>query len=77
MYRDRLCVMLSKIAHYNVTNNVSAYLGLVIMNTPEEEAPRNNGLDRLLEYFEPAVASGLLRVSGIDFDEHELANVRE
>ncbi len=77
MYRDRLYVMLSKISYYKMTKKVNAYLELVLMNIPEEESSRNGGFDRLLEYFEPAIASGLLRVSEIEFSEQELASIRE
>ena len=77
MYRDRLYVMLSKISHYKTTKKVNAYLELVLMNTPEEEPSRNGGSDRLLEYFEPAIASGLLRISEIEFSEQELTSIKE
>jgi len=77
MYRDRLYVMLSKIAHYKATKNVNAYLELVIMNIPEEDSSRNGGVDRLLEYFEPAIANGLFRVNEIDLSEQELASIKE
>lgn len=77
MFSDRLYVMLSKISHYKATKNVDAYLELVLMNTPEEDTSRNGGFNKMLEQFEPAIASGLLRVSEIDFNEQELAEIRE
>lgn len=76
MYRDRLYVMLSKISHYKATKNVDAHLELVLMNVPEEESSRIGSFDRILESFEPAIASGLLRVSEIDFNEQELAEIQ-
>ena len=76
MYRDRLYVMLSKISHYKATKNVNAHLELVLMNVPEEESSRIGSFDRILESFEPAIASGLLRVSEIDFNEQELAEIQ-
>jgi len=77
MFRDRLYVMLSKISHYKATKNVGAHLELVLMNIPEEDSPRNGGFNRILEQFEPAIASGLLRVSEIEFNEQELSEIRE
>ncbi|MBI9036386.1 MAG: hypothetical protein JEZ03_18140 [Bacteroidales bacterium] len=77
VFRDRLYVMLSKISHYKVTKNIDAYLELVLMNIPEEDTFRNGGFDRMLEQFAPAIASGLLKVSEIDFNEQELAEIRE
>ena len=69
--------MLSKISHYKATKNVDAYLELVLMNVPEEESSRSGGFNRVLESFEPAIASGLLRVSEIDFNEQELAEIQK
>lgn len=77
MFRDRLYVMLSKIAHYKSTKNVGAYLDLVLMNIPEEDDHRRNDFSRIIESFEPAIASGLLRISEIDFTEQEIEQIRE
>jgi hypothetical protein len=77
MYRDRLYVMLSKISHYRTTKNVDAYLELVLMNIPEENNSRMGDFSRILEQFEPAIASGLLKVSEVDFSEQELTEIRD
>ncbi len=78
MYRDRLYVMLSKIAYYKSTKNVDAYLELVLMDTTDEErASRLGGIGRIFDFFEPAIASGLLRITEIKFTEQELSQIRQ
>lgn len=61
MYRDRLYMMLSNTARYKSTKKVDAHLDLVLMNVPDDDSNRYGGFDLLLEHFEPAIASGLLR----------------
>lgn len=77
MYRDRLYVMLSKIAHYKNAKNVDAYLELVLMNVPEEDGSRFGGFNRINDFFEPAIASGLLRISEIEFTEQEISQIKD
>jgi hypothetical protein len=62
-FRDRLYVMLSKINHYRTAKRVEAHLELVLMKLPGEEAKTPNSFLRLLESFEPAIASGLLKIN--------------
>lgn len=70
MFRDRLYLMLSKLNHYNNIKNAEAHLDLVFMKVPNEEV-RTRSTDRLLGDFEPAIASGLLRVSEIEISQEE------
>ena len=55
--------MLSKINHYRTAKRVEAHLELVLMKLPGEEAKTPNSFLRLLESFEPAIASGLLKIN--------------
>lgn len=77
MFRDRLYVMLSKINHYRTAKRVEAHLDLVLMKVPGEEARTPNSFNRLLESFEPAIASGLLKINEIEFTAEEAASCRD
>lgn len=77
MFRDRLYVMLSKINHYRTAKRVEAHLDLVLMKVPGEEARTPNSFNRLLESFEPAIASGLLKINEIEFTVEEAASCRD
>lgn len=76
MFRDRLYLMLSKINHYRTAKRVEAHLDLVLMKLPGEEARTSNSYSRILESFEPAIASGLLKIHEIEFTEAEAASCR-
>jgi hypothetical protein len=77
MYRDRLYVMLSKIHHYRVTRKIDAQLNVVVMKLPGEESRSVLGNpDRVFQFFEPAIASGLLKVHEVEFTEAEAAECR-
>jgi len=76
-FRDRLYVMLSKINHYRTAKRVEAHLDLVLMKVPGEEARIPNSLNRLLESFEPAIASGLLKINEIELTVEEAASCRD
>lgn len=70
--------MLSKINHYRIAKRVEAHLDLVLMRLPNEEArPYHQTTDRFLEGFEPAIASGLLKVVAVEFTEEEANSCRE
>lgn len=71
MLRERIYMILSKINHYQNVKGVSAHLDLVWMNVPDED-PRPRAVDRFLQDFEPAIASGLLRISEIDISKEEI-----
>jgi hypothetical protein len=77
MFRDRLYVMLSKINHYRTAKRVEAHLDLVLMKLPGEEARTPNSFSRLLESFEPAIASGLLKIHEVEFTPEEAASCRD
>jgi hypothetical protein len=77
MFRDRLYVMLSKINHYRTAKRVEAHLDLVLMKLPGEEARTPNSFSRLIESFEPAIASGLLKIHEMEFTTEEAASCRE
>lgn len=77
IFRDRLYVMLSKINHYRTAKRVEAHLDLVLMKLPTEEQRSSSSLSRLLESFEPAIASGLLKIQEIEFTAEEVASCRD
>ncbi|BBN81470.1 hypothetical protein PA25_14550 [Pseudoalteromonas sp. A25] len=70
MMRDRIYMMLSKLNHYQNVKGVNTHLDLVWLNVPDEES-RPKSTERFLQDFEPAIASGLLRISEIDFTQEE------
>jgi hypothetical protein len=75
MLRDRLYMMLSKLNHYQNVKGANVHLDFVWLNIPEEESnPRSS--DRLMQDFEPAIASGLLRASEIEITPEEIAACR-
>lgn len=77
MFRDRLYVMLSKINYYRTTKRVEAHLDLVLMKLPNEESRTYSSSSRFLESFEPAIASGLLKVVAVEFTDEEANSCRE
>ena len=77
MFRDRLYVMLSKINHYRTAKRVEAHLDLVLMKLPAEKQISSSSFSRLLESFEPAIASGLLKIQEIEFTAEEAASCRD
>lgn len=68
--RDRLYVMLSKVNHYRIANNVNAHLDLIIVRTPAEFSRRLSFLNALPD-FAPAIATGLLKVIEMNVSEDE------
>lgn len=77
MFRDRLYVMLSKINHYRTAKQVEAHLDLVLIKLPGDEIRTPNSFSRMLESFEPAIASGLLKIHEIEFTAAEAAKCRD
>jgi hypothetical protein len=77
MFRDRLYVMLSKINHYRTAKRVEAHLDLVLIRLPSDEARPPNSFSRLLQSFEPAIASGLLKIHEVEFTAEEAASFRD
>jgi len=78
VYRDRLYVMLSKIHHYRTAKQVEAHLDVVVLKVPGEEGRGPWGApERIFQLFDPAIASGLLKIHEIEFTEAEAAECRE
>lgn len=73
MLRDRLYLMLSKLNHYQNVKKVNVHLDLVWLNLPNDSSNTRN-FDRIMSDFEPAISSGLLRISEIDFTQEEIDN---
>jgi hypothetical protein len=76
IFRDRLYVMLSKVNHYRNSKRIEAHLDLVLANTPGDER-RSSFPDRLIESFAPALASGLLKIYGVELTEADMDSCRE
>ena len=75
MLRERIYMMLSKINHYQNVKGVNTHLDLVWLNIPEEGS-RARSTERFLQDFDPAIASGLLRISEIDISSEEMNECR-
>lgn len=72
MFFDRLYIMLSKINLYRDAKNTNAELLLLLVETPFFETDeRRDYHDRFIEYFQPAINNGLLRIEYIDVTEEE------
>lgn len=72
IFFDRLYIMLSKINLYRKAKNSDAELLLLLVQTDWIENDRkSNYHDRLLEYFQPAIKNGILRVEYIEISEEE------
>lgn len=72
VFFDRLYIMLSKINLYREAKNTKAQLMLLLVQTEwYESEDRRNIHDRFLEYFQPAIKNGLLRIEYIDVSEEE------
>ena len=73
MWRDRVYVMLNKIKLYRAVKKVNAHLSLVLVNIPEEvtDRPTRNNRANIEEYFQPAIADGLLRLVDLELTEEE------
>jgi len=70
-YFDRLYLMLSKINLYREAKNSNAELLLLMINTPFYETEPRVKTERLIEYFQPAIKNGLLRIEYLDVTEEE------
>jgi len=73
MWKERIYLMLNKINLYKSVKQVNAYLSLVVVNIPEEVIDRRSrdSLARIEEFFEPAIANGLLRITCVDLSNEE------
>lgn len=75
MFRERLYMMLSKLNHYKNVKGASVHLDFVWLNVPDEENNHRN-TDRFMQDFEPAIASGLLRIDAIEITREEMESCR-
>lgn len=74
-YRDRLYLMLSKLNHYKNIKSIDTHLDLVFIDIPDEN-PDDQSITRFKEYFEPAIISGLLRISEVNITKEEIENIK-
>lgn len=75
MTRDRLYVMLSKLHYYRTIKKANAYLFLVIVDIPGEEPRPYNNVDFILKHFQPALASGILRIEKTTLSQEQANNL--
>lgn len=75
MLRERIYMMLSKLNHYQNVKGVDTHLDLVWLNISDEEYG-GRPVERFLQDFEPAIASGLLRISEIDISQEEMSECK-
>lgn len=73
MWRERVYLMLNKIHLYKSIKKINAYLSLVLVDIPEDVIDRRprDSIERLEEFFEPAIANGLLRITRIELSEED------
>jgi len=77
MMRDRIYLMLNKIYLYNKIKNANAHLNLVLVplkNDDNDQRSQRN-TERMKEYFEPAIAKGLLKVVEIELSPDEIKEI--
>lgn len=76
MFRYKLYTLLAKLFFYRQAKNSSVELILVVANLPDsyKQRTRIGGWESFLQYFQPAIANGLLRVETIDFSEDDMEN---
>ncbi len=73
---DRLYVMLSKILLYRQAKNIDAELILLLADIPEGHDPWSSlSWDRFMELYQPAIASGLLRVETVTISASEYVEI--
>lgn len=73
IWRERIYVMLNKIHLYRSIKKSNAYLYLVLVTIPEEVTDRRTrtNSERIEEFFEPAIANGLLRITHLELTSDE------
>lgn len=73
IFADRLYVMLTKIWLYRQAKKVQAELILLLVDADDEEPDeRPRSTNRLIEYFQPAIANDILRVETIKVTAAEI-----
>lgn len=72
---DRLYIQLAKILFYKQFKNTDASLILIFSETPESSkiVTRKN---RVIEYFQPAISSNLLKIEGVTLCEEEVLKIK-
>lgn len=75
-FRDDLYVKLSKIYHYRNARKVDAYMDLLLVESSSDEY-NPSSLERLYDYFAPAMNRGVLKVHTIAFTDEEMAACRK
>lgn len=73
MVADKLYVMLTKIWLYRQAKKVQAELILLLVDAEDEEPEeRPRSTNRLIEYFQPAIANDILRVESVKITASEI-----
>jgi hypothetical protein len=81
MWRERVYLMLNKINLYRSVKKVNTYLALILVDIPEGVSDRPSSrnperiVENLKEFFEPAITSGLLRVTRISLSIDEAESI--
>lgn len=76
MLIDKLYVMLSKVLLYRTIKKAPVELILILAKIPQEDVRSQiNSTDRFIGYFQPAIASGLLRVDIVDISKDEIDHI--
>jgi hypothetical protein len=72
---DRLYVMLNKIHFYREAKGISADLVLIIFDIEEvdDENKRPDRSERVLDFFQPAIANKLLKVEHFKVSQKEIS----
>jgi hypothetical protein len=73
VFADRLYVMLTKIWLYRQAKKVQAELILLLVDAEDDEADeRLRSSNRLIEYFQPAIANDILRIETMTITAAEI-----
>lgn len=79
LLRDRFYLMLNKIYLYNKIKKANAHLKIIFVpiNTTDSDGNSSiqRSLDRLKEFFEPAIVKGILKIDVIELNEDEMEQV--
>jgi len=70
MFREKLYTMLSKLNYYKNAKGANVHLDLVFLNIEEDES--NNRHSNILQNFDPAILSGLLKINEITISKKEM-----
>lgn len=76
-FRQQLYLLLAKIHYYRQAKGASAHLDLVIVSIAGRERRMGPPIERYIAEFQPAIASGLLRLMNIEITEQQLPGLLE